>query len=99
MIELSDVIRDLRSQLGRAIEAAADEELELELGDIELELTVALEKGGGGTAKVKFWVLELGGNGKMGQTDTQQLKLTLKPRLRSTGRSPHVSGSAVAGER
>ncbi|WP_405192522.1 trypco2 family protein [Streptomyces anthocyanicus] len=99
MIELSDVIRDLRTQLGQAIEAGADQELELELGDIELELSVALEKSGGGTAKVKFWVVELGGNGKKGRTDTQLLKLTLQPRLKSTGRRPHVSGAAVPGER
>ncbi|MGW7369611.1 trypco2 family protein [Streptomyces sp. NPDC054841] len=99
MIELSHVIRDLRSQLNEARRAADGEELELELGDIELELSVALEKGGGGSGKVKFWVLELGGDKKKNSTDTQRLKLTLQPKLKSTGRRPHVSGEAVTGER
>lgn len=37
------------------------EPLQFEPGPVELEATMAVEKGGGANAKVRFWVIELGG--------------------------------------
>lgn len=61
MIELSDVIGELRRELQQAMYTGEGEPLRFELGPVELEATVAVEKGGGGGAKVRFWVIELGG--------------------------------------
>ena len=98
MIELGEVIGELRRELQGAMEAGAGQPLRFELGPVELEATVVVEKGGSGGAKVRFWVIELGGEGKANQSSTQRIKLVLQPRLTS-GRTPMVAGDEVAGER
>ena len=98
MIELGEVIGELRRELQQAMDAGAGQPLRFELGPVELEATVAVEKGGGGGAKVRFWVIELGGDAKVAQSSTQRIKLALQPRLAS-GRTPMVAGDEEAGER
>ena len=108
MIELSDVITNLRTELETARLAGVGEGLRFELGPVELEVSVALAKEAGADAKVKFWVVELGGSGKAGSTATQRIKLTLQPRLtvdeaakepQMASASPYVSGGTVDDER
>jgi hypothetical protein len=98
MIELGEVIGELRRELQEAMETGEGQPLRFELGPVELEATVAVEKGGGGGAKVRFWVIELGGEGKASQSTTQHIKLALQPRMAS-GQTPLVAGDEVAGER
>jgi hypothetical protein len=98
MIELAEVIGELRRELQQAMHAGEGEPLRFELGPVELEATVAVEKGGSGGAKVRFWVLELGGDAKASQTSTQRIKLALQPRLAS-GEPPWVAAEATSRER
>jgi hypothetical protein len=81
MIELSDVIASLRSELNTARLEGAGKDLRFALGPVELEVSVVVEKTGGGDAKVKFWVVELGADGKISSTSTQRIKLALNPHL------------------
>ncbi|MFF9351280.1 trypco2 family protein [Streptomyces sp. NPDC014734] len=81
MIELATVIRDLRDELERAVVAAEGEALRFELGTIELEMSVALERSGNAEGKVRFWVVETGAQAAVGATSTQHIRLTLKPAL------------------
>lgn len=81
MIELAEVISELRSELDRARTSGTDDGLRFELGPIDLEVTVGLEKKGGAGAKVRFYVIELGGEGELTSTTTQRIRLTLKPTL------------------
>jgi Trypsin-co-occurring domain 2 len=99
MIELSDVIGELRRELQQAMYAGEGEPLRFELGPVELEATVAVEKGGGGGAKVRFWVIELGGDAKASQASTQRIKLALQPHLTATGEKALIAGDAAPGER
>jgi hypothetical protein len=99
MIELAEVIGELRRELQQAMNAGEGEPLRFELGPVELEATVAVEKGGGGGAKVRFWVIELGGDAKVGQTSTQRIKLALQPQLAATGKPPWIAGEATDQER
>nr|WP_153468109.1 trypco2 family protein [Streptomyces kaniharaensis] len=48
---------------------------------------------------MRFWVVELGSEGKRAQTDTQRIRLTLHPRMAATGLPPTVSGQSRRGER
>ncbi|MBF6045461.1 hypothetical protein GO001_09530 [Streptomyces sp. NRRL B-1677] len=98
MIELANVIRDLREELERAVVAAEGEVLRFELGMIELEVSVALERTGHAEAKVRFWVVESGAEAAMGATSTQRITLALKPALRGSGNGPFVSGPADSHE-
>jgi hypothetical protein len=109
IIELADVISDLRAELDRARLAAAGSELRFGLGPVELEVMVGLDREGTAGGKVRFWVVELGGEGKVASTSTQRIKLTLTPSLGVPGEgaaaaaaspvSVYVHGAAVAGER
>jgi hypothetical protein len=105
LIELADVIRQLRVELDRARTAGEGEDLRFELGPIEMEVSVELQAEGGGGAKVRFWVVEVGGDARATSASTQRVKLTLHP---TTGpgttahgavRRPYVSGSDDEGER
>jgi hypothetical protein len=98
MIELGEVISELRRELQDAISKGEGQPLRFELGTIELDAIVAVEKGGGGGAKVRFWVIELGGDAKVTQSSTQHIKLALQPRLVS-GETPWVAGDEAADER
>ena len=111
MIELADVIGDLRAELDRARLAAEGSALRFGLGPVELEVAVALDREGKTGGKVRFWVAEVGADGKIASTSTQRIKLTLNPSLgvpaesgaqAASAASPvsvYVHGAAVAGER
>jgi hypothetical protein len=66
---------------------------------VELELTVAVSKEVGPNAKVRFWVVELGAEGKVGSQATQRITLTLDPRHRGVAGKPLISGPEQDGER
>lgn len=97
MLELSEVIQELRRELQTAMTGAAGEALRFALGAIDLEVTVAVEKTGGAHGKIRFYVFELGADGSASNTSTQRIKLTLQPRL-ADGSTPMVSGQAIPGE-
>jgi hypothetical protein len=99
MIDLAEVIGELRRELQQAMYAGEGEPLRFELGPVELEATVAVEKGGGGGAKVRFWVIELGGDAKSTQASSQRIKLALQPRLTATGKKALIAGDEAPGER
>lgn len=98
-VELAQMISQLREELSSAKRAGEDEDLLFELGPVELELTVAVSKEAGPNAKVRFWVLELGADGKVASEATQRVKLTLDPRQRGGVGRPVISGLEQAGER
>jgi Trypsin-co-occurring domain 2 len=99
MIELAEVIGELRRELQQAMHSGEGEPLRFELGPVELEATVAVEKEGGGNAKVRFWVLELGGDAMASRSSSQRIKLALQPRLAGSGATPFVAGEATSRER
>jgi hypothetical protein len=93
LIELADVIRQLRQELDRARLAADGEDLRFELGPIELEVTVELQAVGGAEGKIRFWVVELGADGRATSTSAQRIKLTLNP---TAGRLLDANGKAAS---
>jgi hypothetical protein len=107
MIELAEVIRQLRDELEVARRAATDAELRFEMGPVELEVMVALEKDARAGAKVRFWVVDLGGEAGFVSSSTHRIKLTLQPTIpAAAGRSDagsrmsaFVSGDEFPGER
>ena len=98
-VELAEVIGQLRVELTKAMTAGAGEDLRFGLGPVELELTVAVNKEATTGAKVKFWVVEAGADGKLGSTSTQKIKLTLDPhQVSRPGARPDVSVDEMVGE-
>lgn len=113
MIELADVISELRDELDRARLSAEGSALRFGLGPVELEVTVALDREGEAGGKVRFWVAEVGMDSKVASTSTQRIKLTLQPTVgvAEDGGQPghavspaspvtvYVDGTVVPGER
>ncbi|MGH3815899.1 MAG: trypco2 family protein [Pseudonocardiaceae bacterium] len=98
-VELAQVIGQLRQELTAAMREGAGEDLRFELGPVELELTIAVSREAGPNAKVRFWVVELGADGKMASQATQRITLTLDPRRHGIEGRPVISGVEQADER
>ncbi|MYV97381.1 trypco2 family protein [Streptomyces sp. SID3343] len=99
MIELAEMIRDLRRELTDAMEHGAGERLRFELGPVEIAATVTVTREAGAGAKVRFWVVEGDAQGRRAHEHTQQISLTLQPRLAGTNAPPFISGEQAHGER
>ncbi|MFC4500524.1 MULTISPECIES: trypco2 family protein [Streptomyces] len=98
MIELADMIRELRQQLTTALADGEDEVLRFELGPVEVEASVAVTREAGGDAKVRLWVVDAGASGKYAHAETQRITLTLTPRTAAAG-TVLITGDEVDGER
>ncbi|MEW2301553.1 trypco2 family protein [Streptomyces sp. NPDC006655] len=99
VIELSELISELRRELQNAMVTAADQSLRFELGPVELETTVLAAKEAGGRGTVRFWVVEAGGDGRLTHSSTHRVRLTLQPRVSDTGEVAYIHGSDQPGER
>ncbi|MBO7936463.1 trypco2 family protein [Streptomyces antibioticus] len=84
MIELADMIRELRTQLNTALADGEGEALRFELGPVEIEASVAVTREAGADAKVRLWVIDAGASGRYGHAETQRITLTLTPRTPTT---------------
>ncbi|WP_326692237.1 hypothetical protein OIE63_37270 [Streptomyces sp. NBC_01795] len=102
MIELSDMISELRSQLTTSLADSADEAVRFEVDSVEIEATVAVSREGGTDAKVRLWVVDAGTNGKYAHAQTQRIKVSLAPKVVADGRPPQpvlIAGDEVDSER
>ena len=103
MIELSDMIRELRQQLTDSLADGAGETVRFELGPVEIEATVAVSREAGANAKVRLWVVDAGADGKYAHAQTQRITVTLTPKLVPQDGSPPrtalIDGDEVRGER
>ena len=99
MIELSELVQQLRNELYRSIVAAKDEPMRFELGSIELEVQFTATREGGVGGKVKFWVfVEAGGEAKATRASVQKVKLTLTPMFVGSTVKPWIDDKAEADE-
>ncbi len=99
-VELAELIEQLRSELTSAMHSGDGADVQFEVGPVELELTIQVEKAATPGAKIRFWVVEAGADVKSGSTTTSRIKLVLDPRR--TGKAPgslKISGDAAEGER
>ncbi|WP_279582427.1 trypco2 family protein [Fodinicola feengrottensis] len=90
----------MRAELTTAMNAGQQADLRFEVGPVELELSIVVEKSIAPGAKVRFWVVEAGADARAATATTQRIKLTLDPRKATdpTQRAL-ISGAEVAGER
>lgn len=97
MVELAELVADLRDELTRAVARANPDGLRFELGPVELEVSVAIAKEAKPGARVKFWVVEAGAEATVNHTATQKIILTLQPTM-PDGRGAYVAGDATVDE-
>src|SRR5436309_513187 len=80
---LGEVISALRSEIKEAMENGKGQDVQFDLGSIELELTLTVKAEGGSEGKISFHVLgagaEIGGKGKIAKEQVQKVKFTITP--------------------
>ncbi|HEX4954674.1 MAG TPA: trypco2 family protein [Thermoanaerobaculia bacterium] len=88
-IRLATMVQQLREELAEAVRQGKGQEIQFELGDIELELQVVVSREG--TGKLGFSVLgfEAGIGDKEDESRVQKLKLVLRPQ-NATGDTIHL---------
>ncbi|RPF21460.1 trypco2 family protein [Myceligenerans xiligouense] len=80
-IELAKAIEALRSELEAARSAGDGKGLRFEVGSVDLELQAAVTAEGGGSAGIKWWLLEGGAEASASRATTQTVKLSLTPKI------------------
>jgi hypothetical protein len=78
-IPLAALIKELRRELLDAMREGAGSELQFSLGPVELDLEVQVSRERGGGGGIRFWVLSAEGSAKGGSAQTQRIHLVLNP--------------------
>jgi Trypsin-co-occurring domain 2 len=81
VVPLSAAIGALRDELTRAWWDGRDWSVRFKPSPVELTLQVAVTSAGKGTAGVRWWLIELGGEVSRESVVTQTVKVTLEPRM------------------
>jgi len=88
VVPLSAAIQALRLELMRAWSEGQEQSVRFKPSPVELTLQLAVTSAGGAKAGVRWWLIELGGEVSRESVVTQTVKLTLDPRLVSSGTPP-----------
>jgi hypothetical protein len=78
-IGIAEAITALRQELADAIVASIDESIHFQVGEVTVELEIAVERLVGGKGGLKFWVVELGGELSSTTSRTHKISLPLTP--------------------
>jgi hypothetical protein len=74
---LKETLEALRIEISESI--SEGNEIRFEMGEIELEMQVVIEKSKEGKGGVKFWVVEMGGGMAAKDSITHKIKIPFKP--------------------
>ena len=84
-IALAEMVEQLRDELAVAAKAGKGKEIGFEVGEVVLEAQFEVAREGGGSAGLKFWLVEAGVSGKVTSGSTQTISVKLRPELRGGG--------------
>jgi Trypsin-co-occurring domain 2 len=96
---LSVALEGLRQELEAAWEAGQGQRVRFRVSEVSLTVQAVASKELGGSGKVRWWLVEAGGEAKRGSETTQTLMLSLTPQVYDDqGRAAplDVSGDQVA---
>jgi hypothetical protein len=89
-VTLAEAVQVLREELTVARDNGADQDIQFDVGPVEIEFAVVAKRSGGGKVGLTFLV-PLGIEGGLAKEETHRVKVTLTPRDRETGESPRVN--------
>lgn len=84
-ISLADAIGQLRRDISEAVAKSKDQDILFEVGQVEMQFEVAVEREVGGSAGVKFWVVNAEAAASTTRTGTHTLTVPLLPRTAAGG--------------
>jgi len=94
---LAETIEALRAELTAAMARGSGEPLQFELGQVDVELSLAITREGSGSGGLSFGVVSFGAAGKAASETTHRLSLTLNP-VAASGDGPVRVTADVDGE-
>jgi hypothetical protein len=94
---LAETIEALRTELTAAMAEGSGKPLQFELGQVNVELTLAIVREGSGSGGLRFGVVSFGAAGKAASETTHRLSLTLSP-VAARGDDPVRVTADVDGE-
>jgi hypothetical protein len=89
-IGLLETIEALRAELSAARVSGKNQDIHFPVGSVQLEFHVGVTKDIDAKAGVKFWVIELGAEGKYSHESIQKVVITLGPPVNNQGRPVQV---------
>jgi hypothetical protein len=95
MIELSAAIAAIRAELLAAMSADSSG-VHFPVGQIQMEFQVGVTRTTDGTAGIRLWVLEVGGDHSVTRQETQRVCVNLDPPVDDAGLPIKVSRSSAA---
>ena len=78
-VGLADAVKGIRAELNAAMAEGADDDVQFQVGPVELEFAVDIKKDAKADFGVRVWVLSLGAKGGVGQNSTNRIKVVLNP--------------------
>ncbi len=84
-IGLEEAIRAVREELTAAMVAGAGEEIRFRVNAVHLDFNVVVSKEVEASGKVRFWVVDAGGGGKLGSASTHTIHVELDPATATGG--------------
>jgi hypothetical protein len=89
-IPLVESIESLRTQLGEAVAAGSDQEIQFPVDGVDLEFHVGVTRSASGTGGVRFWVVELGASGSYEAESIHTVKVSLGAPVDATGQTVKI---------
>ena len=93
---LAAAVAGLRRELTEAMRAGAGEKVRFELGPVQMEFGLEIERVRGAEGGVKFWVVTLGGKASSTSGATHKVTLELTPKDEHGGPLGLISDSEPA---
>lgn len=79
-VGLADAVKGIRAELDAAMTEGAGKDVQFEVGPVELEFAVDIQKDAKADFGVRIWVVSLGAKGGASHDSTNRIKVVLNPK-------------------
>ncbi len=79
-VGITELVQQLRSDITKAVKAAEGEDIQFDLGEIELELQTVVTGKAGAKLNIGVPVFKFNGGGEYSKATTQKIKIKLSPK-------------------
>lgn len=84
-VSIKDLVQQLRSDIAKAVKAAEGEDIQFDLGEIELELQTVVTGKAGAKLSIGVPIFKFDGNGEYSKATTQKIKIKLNAKDKKDG--------------
>jgi len=93
-IGITDAIAAVRSELTRAVEENADQDIQFPVNGVDLEFHVGITRSASAAGGIRLWVVDVGGSGGYESQSAHTVKVSLGAPVNRQGETIKVTRSA-----